>query len=247
MGREGTLARLAYPVELLFIVLRDLTIPMVEEEKYSRPVCALSLGGAAQFVTFVVVGRGKWLGLDDEDRNSTLVGGVMPISVVVLLASLLPVALLYWRLDPKAPPTGGLATALLVVGFASSILWTNELADELVAALQYLGTALGVSPSILGLTVLAWGNSLGDLIADTALARAGNPRMGAASCFGSPLFNMMIGAGSRSCTRRRRTGRSACRRTRWCRSPSSRSWRRRARRRRCRRWASSSRRRTARC
>ena len=111
---KGTLARLAYPVELLFIVLRDLTIPMVEEEKYSRPVCALSLGGAAQFVTFVVVGRGKWLGLDDEDRNSTLVGGVMPISVVVLLASLLPVALLYWRLDPKAPPTGGLATALLV-------------------------------------------------------------------------------------------------------------------------------------
>ena len=192
---KGTLARLSYPVELLFIVLRDLTIPMVEEEKYSRPVCALSLGGAAQFVTFVVVGRGKWLGLDDEDRNSTLVGGVMPISVVVLLASLLPVALLYWRLDPKAPPTGGLATALLVVGFASSILWTNELADELVAALQYLGTALGVSPSILGLTVLAWGNSLGDLIADTALARAGNPRMGAASCFGSPLFNMMIGCG----------------------------------------------------
>ena len=52
-----------------------------------------------------------------------------------------------------------------------------------------------MSPSILGLTVLAWGNSLGDLIADTALARAGNPRMGAASCFGSPLFNMMIGCG----------------------------------------------------
>ena len=55
----------------------------------------------------VVVGRGKWLGLDDEDRNSTLVGGVMPISVVVLLASLLPVALLYWRLDPKAPVREG--------------------------------------------------------------------------------------------------------------------------------------------
>ena len=48
---------------------------------------------------------------------------------------------------------------------------------------------------ILGLTVLAWGNSVGDFIADTSLARAGNPRMGAASCFGSPLFNLLIGFG----------------------------------------------------
>uniref|UniRef100_A0A7S4B0U4 Sodium/calcium exchanger membrane region domain-containing protein n=1 Tax=Chrysotila carterae TaxID=13221 RepID=A0A7S4B0U4_CHRCT len=45
------------------------------------------------------------------------------------------------------------------------------------------------------MTVLAWGNSLGDLVADTALARAGNPRMGAAGCFGGPLFNLCIGAG----------------------------------------------------
>ena len=44
------------------------------------------------------------------------------------------------------------------------------------------------------ITVLAWGNSIGDFIADTALARAGNPRMGAAGCFGGPLFNLLIGA-----------------------------------------------------
>ena len=137
--KRRTLARLSFPVELLFIVLRDLTIPMVEEEG-TAGVCALG-SVARQFVTFVVVGRGKWLGLDDEDRNSTLVGGVMPISVVVLRVAP-PVALLYWRLVEGAAD-GGLAIALLVVGFASSILWTNELVDELVAALQYLGTALG--------------------------------------------------------------------------------------------------------
>ena len=48
---------------------------------------------------------------------------------------------------------------------------------------------------MLGLTVLAWGNSIGDFVADTALARGGNPRMGAASCFGSPIFNLCVGFG----------------------------------------------------
>lgn len=46
---------------------------------------------------------------------------------------------------------------------------------------------------ILGLTVLAIGNSVGDWVADTAVARAGKPGMGIASCFGSPLLNDVIG------------------------------------------------------
>jgi len=61
--------------------------------------------------------------------------------------------------------------------------------------LEFFGTAIGVSRSVLGLTVLAWGNSIGDFVADTALARAGNPKMGAAGCFGGPLFNLLIGTG----------------------------------------------------
>ena len=47
--------------------------------------------------------------------------------------------------------------------------------------------------AILGLTVLAIGNSVGDWVADTAVARAGKPGMGVASCFGSPLLNDVLG------------------------------------------------------
>ena len=47
--------------------------------------------------------------------------------------------------------------------------------------------------AILGLTVLAIGNSVGDWVADTAVSRAGHPEMGVASCFGSPLLNDVIG------------------------------------------------------
>ena len=62
----------------------------------------------------------------------------------------------------------------------------REYAEAYVSALQFMGTALGISKSTLGLTVLAWGNSIADFVADTALARAGNPKMGAAGCFGVP-------------------------------------------------------------
>lgn len=50
-----------------------------------------------------------------------------------------------------------------------------------------------LSLAILGLTVLAIGNSVGDWVADTAVARAGEPGMGVASCFGSPLLNDVLG------------------------------------------------------
>lgn len=43
--------------------------------------------------------------------------------------------------------------------------------------------------------MLAIGNSVGDWVADTAVARAGHPSMGVASCFGSPLLNDVLGLG----------------------------------------------------
>merc|ERR1712210_293608 len=43
--------------------------------------------------------------------------------------------------------------------------------------------------------VLAWGNSIGDMIADVAMAKRGGPRMGFSAAFGGPLFNMLLGIG----------------------------------------------------
>ncbi len=48
-------------------------------------------------------------------------------------------------------------------------------AGELVALLEYLGTLSGIPKEVLGLTVLAWGNSVGDLSTNTAMARRQAP------------------------------------------------------------------------
>jgi len=183
-NEKNTLQRIAYPAEACFIVARDLSIPLLDEPRWRKQICALALLGAPQLLLYKFASPGM------------LLWGAMPLAVFVLLLTA-PVAIaVYMKLDDAAPPTSRpLSIFLLTVAFIASCIWTDILANELVSGLEFLGTALGLSKSVLGLTVLAWGNSLGDFVADTALARAGNPKMGAAGCFGGPLFNLLIGTG----------------------------------------------------
>jgi sodium/potassium/calcium exchanger 6 len=85
---------------------------------------------------------------------------------------------------------------VVVVAFVMSVFWISTTAGELVNCLEALGTLLKLPAAFLGLTVLAWGNSVGDLVADVAVAKAGHPAMAMAGCFAGPMFNMLVGLGS---------------------------------------------------
>ncbi len=56
-----------------------------------------------------------------------------------------------------------------------------------------LAGLLAVPPGVMGLTLLAWGNSLGDLFGNPAMARRGQASMALTACFAGPLFNMLAG------------------------------------------------------
>ena len=43
--------------------------------------------------------------------------------------------------------------------------------------------------------MLAWGNSVGDMVANTAVAKKGLARMAITGCFAGPLFNLLLGLG----------------------------------------------------
>lgn len=95
------------------------------------------------------------------------------------------------RADPAAKAT---ATAVLtVVAFAQAIVWMDATASELVALFSSVGRISGLSESVLGATVFAWGISVGDLASDAAVARSGRPTMAIAACFGGPMFNLLVG------------------------------------------------------
>ncbi|KAA3680067.1 solute carrier family 24 (sodium/potassium/calcium exchanger), member 6 [Paragonimus westermani] len=88
------------------------------------------------------------------------------------------------------------------LGFVTSIVWIYALAHELVNSLEALGIVWEISEAILGLSIMALASSIGvfnhsitDIMSNCLLARNGYPRIAYAACIGSPLFNLLLGAG----------------------------------------------------
>jgi sodium/potassium/calcium exchanger 6 len=76
-----------------------------------------------------------------------------------------------------------------------AIVWLNISASALVQVCVVVGVIFGLEPALLGATVLAWGNSVPDLINNMAMAKDGFPSMAVAACFASPLFTLLVGMG----------------------------------------------------
>ncbi|XP_037897754.1 mitochondrial sodium/calcium exchanger protein-like [Glossina fuscipes] len=76
-----------------------------------------------------------------------------------------------------------------------SMFMIYNCAAEIVSILGVLGITTHRSSSFLGCTLLAWGNSVGDLVANISLSRNGYEKMGFAACFGGPLFTSLFGIG----------------------------------------------------
>jgi len=73
--------------------------------------------------------------------------------------------------------------------FPLSILHTYIVATLAVDFLETFGTITHMSPTYLAVTLLAWGNSFGDLFADTAVSRLGDFETAAFACTVGPIQN----------------------------------------------------------
>ena len=89
----------------------------------------------------------------------------------------------------------GVATPIALYGFIIAATWIDFVADHLVALLDFMGIVLRIPGAIMGLTILAWGNSMGDLSANMTMARKGLANMAMTACFAGPVFNILIGLG----------------------------------------------------
>jgi solute carrier family 24 (sodium/potassium/calcium exchanger), member 6 len=185
----ATLHCLAAALCMPLYLPRRLTIPDIAGHRWSRPYAVASAALAPVLIAVTWSSQRhnptSWHGL------AVLVGGA--------LLGLLLAALAAATTDASSPPRGRRRRVpWLAAGFVMSVLWAYTLARELVALLVAIGYVAGIKPSVLGVTVLAWGDSLGDLVSNVAMAVHGGPggaQTAVSGCYAGPLFNTVVGLG----------------------------------------------------
>lgn len=175
-----------YLMEWPLSLPRRLTIPIVEEDRWSKNYAVASTALAPLLLALV------W-----EGEDSLLINRSWQ---VLLTATFVGAALsltAYFTLTTEHPPRRFLFPWVFG-GFVMSIVWFYIIANELVGALVALGVVLDMDAAILGLTVLAWGNSLGDLVSNLVLANHGGDgvQIAVSGCYAGPMFNTLVGLGA---------------------------------------------------
>jgi sodium/potassium/calcium exchanger 6 len=189
--------RVFFVLEWPFSVLRWLSIPPCDGKwDPVRRWCSV-ISPLVMWMVILLDCEG-WDGFGYNGTNpveSVIIESFPLWSLMGVLAVLLCVLIFFttFRNDPYTIPR--VYPFLVLLAFISAIFWMDIVANEAVAIISTLGIALDVSTAILGLTVVAIGNSVGDLVADLAVARKGKGKMAIASCFGSPLLNDILGVG----------------------------------------------------
>ncbi|CAL4904940.1 unnamed protein product [Urochloa decumbens] len=160
---------------------RRLTIPDIAGDRWSKPYAVSSAFLSPLLLAFI----------SSPTNPIFLISGAS-------LGALLAAMAAHTTTASSPPSTPSARLPWLAGGFLMSILWSYLLARELVALLVSIGIVAGVKASVLGATVLAWGNSLGDLVSDVALAAHGGARgaqTAVAGCYAGPAFNTVVGLG----------------------------------------------------
>ncbi|KAL4576814.1 hypothetical protein LXL04_012914 [Taraxacum kok-saghyz] len=180
--RKSVTMLLLYVIALPLYLPRRLTIPLITQEKWSKPFAIISVVLAPVMLALIL---------------STTKATMVTCSIIALVVGFALGTCTFLCTSSTMPPQKYLFI-WYASGFLMSVIWTYIIAKELISLLESLGTIIGMKPSILGLTILAWGNSLGDLTSNVAMAMHDGPdgaQIAIAGCFAGPVFNIFVGLG----------------------------------------------------
>ncbi|XP_067120752.1 mitochondrial sodium/calcium exchanger protein-like [Centruroides vittatus] len=172
-----------FKLPIYFILI--FSMPLMDDEdlsnNWNKPLAVIHYIVGPVFVAFA-----SRHGLD-------LVGDVFPVVGIVAIVSIILALVVIFTSRKEKPPKYYASFRYLV--FVVSVTWIYCISKEIVSLLKALGIVFCLSDAILGLTVLAWGNSIGDLVANPLVVKQGYPRMGMSACYAGPLLSLLLGVG----------------------------------------------------
>lgn len=177
-------------VEVPLTILRDYTCPMSEYADWNRTRASiLPLTCVWGFLYL----QGKFNEEDDETGESS---GMFWVTVGAYTMIPMVAVSIYIKFCTKVtePPTT-IMFIFAIISFVLSISWIGFTCDIVVDLLTLLGQILSVPKAMLGFTLLAWGNCLGDMQANVAMTKKGFGEMAITGCMAGPIFNILMGLG----------------------------------------------------
>ncbi|KAI3520407.1 hypothetical protein L1887_09806 [Cichorium endivia] len=177
--RKRVITLLVYVLALPLHLPRRLTIPLITQEKWSKPFAVISVVLAPVMLALILT-------------KAT----VVTCSVALMIGLVLGTCT--FAFTSSTMPPQRCTFIWYASAFLMSVVWTYITAEELISLLESLGTIIGMKPSVLGLTVLAWGNSLGDLTSNVAMSMHDGPdgaQIAITGCYAGPVFNIFVGLG----------------------------------------------------
>ena len=120
------------------------------------------------------------------------------IYTIISCSAILPGALIGLAIryrTKKNDPPDWLRILYSILSFVISICWVKFTSDNIVEIIQLFNYITGLPKTFLGMTILAWGNSLGDTAADVELTKKGLGEMAVTGTQAGAVFNVLIGLG----------------------------------------------------
>uniref|UniRef100_A0A452GQ26 Sodium/calcium exchanger membrane region domain-containing protein n=1 Tax=Gopherus agassizii TaxID=38772 RepID=A0A452GQ26_9SAUR len=138
------------PVEFVMLLTVPVVDPDQEDHNWKRPLNCLHLI-TSPLVCILTLKSGAY--------GLYKIQGVFPVWGLGILIGAFLAAIVFCTTKNEEPPKYHCVFAFL--GFLASALWINAVATEVVNVLRTLGVVFQLSNTVLGLTLLAWGNSIG--------------------------------------------------------------------------------------
>lgn len=180
-------------LESPFILMRKLVTPIPCQAEYNQSMVAYSVAFSPVWILFYLSTK-----MDEFDPFCTAgADPCFPSSFWACLISFV-VGCAVVKYAPKEEGSAlprKYSIPLALYGFLIAATWIDVISDQLVNVLEFIGVVLKIPAPIMGMTVLAWGNSVGDYSTNGILAQKGLADMSMAACFAGPSFNLLVGLG----------------------------------------------------